>query len=133
MARKAFQIGPSALSLIEDAPVGLVRAVLRLRESDNEPDFGLPEPTDEQVGDDPRQQILDALSQFDQEDLHPLERRCRRIRMLAEGKGVSSIDTIAEQRLADDQYTNYVSQPDPLCRSIWVYLNFQQVVSPVVV
>ncbi len=127
MARKALQIGPSALRLIEDAPVELARAVLRLRESDNEPDFGLPESTDEQIGDDPRQQIIDALGKFDQENLSPLERRCRGILMLAEGKGVSSIDTIAKQRLTDDQYTNYLSQPDPLCRSIWVYLNFRHV------
>jgi hypothetical protein len=94
MARKAIPFGPSALGLIEDAPVELVRAVLSLRESDNEPDFSLPAPTDEQSGDAARQQIVDVLNKFDQEDLHPLERRCRRIRMLAEGKGVSSIDTI---------------------------------------
>ncbi len=127
MARKARPIGPSALGFIEDAPTGLIRAVLSVQDGDNEPNYGLPEATGELGDDELRRGIFDSLDRFDHEDLRPLEQRCRRIRMLAEGKGVSSLDTIAEQRLNDERRLLYESQPDPLCRSIWVYLNFRSV------
>ncbi|HCP82358.1 MAG TPA: hypothetical protein DIT67_12535, partial [Octadecabacter sp.] len=42
------------------------------------------------------------------------------------GKGVASLDTIAEKRLSDDEYTEYGKQLDPLCRSIWTFINARQ-------
>lgn len=127
MARRASPSGPSIIGLIEDAPTALIRAVLSLQDGVNEPNFGLAEALAEHDDDNLRRGILDYLGQFDQEDLGPLEQRCRRIRALAEGKGVSSLDTIVKQRLNDEQHSLYARQPDPLCRSIWVHLNFRPV------
>ena len=126
MAGKALPLGPAALSVIERAPIDLLTTVLSSRGSSNEPEYELPAPA-EAESEEARRAIIDALSQYDQEDLQPLEQRCRRIRRLAEGKGVASLDTIAEQRFSDEQHTEYSKQLDQLCRSIWTYNNFRHV------
>ena len=130
MARKASPIGPHVLALVEDARVDLARAALAVREGDNEPDFKLsdevPDQTDAEAVDAFREGLLRTLSEFDQDELRPAEQRARRIRSLADGKGVTSLSTIVEQRLDDDQSEEFERQPDRLCRSIWVYLNARE-------
>jgi hypothetical protein len=130
MARKASPIGPHVLALVEDARVDLARAALAVREGDNEPDFKLsdevPNQTDAEAVDAFREGLLRTLSEFDQDELRPAEQRARRIRSLADGKGVTSLSTIVEQRLDDDQSEEFERQPDRLCRSIWVYLNARE-------
>ncbi len=127
VARKAAPIGPIAFRLIEDAPIDLVRAVLAAKESENEPDLGLTESAGEAGEDEGRKAILDNLSRFDQDELRPLEERCQRIFQLSQGKGTSSLDTVADQRLGGEEHGRYLAQLDSLCRSIWTYLNFHQV------
>ena len=126
MARKALPLGPAALSVIERAPFDLLLAVLSSRGSANELEYELPASA-EAENEAARQAIIDALGQYDQEDLQPLEQRCRRIDRLADGKGVSSLDTIAKQRFTDEQHSEYSRQLDPLCRSIWTYNHFRHV------
>ncbi len=125
MARKASPVGRFARGLIEDAPIGLILGIFKARgrENDSEPEFGLVEIMENEIGVDPRDRILEALGQFDKDDLIPAEQRCGRVRNLAEGKGVASLDTIAEKRLFDDDYIEYGKQLDPLCRSIWTFIN----------
>lgn len=130
MARKANPIGPHVLALIEDARIDLARAALAVREGDNEPDFILPDDVPDQADDEAvetfRQGLLQALSDFDQDELRPAEQRSRRIRALADGKGVTSLTTIVEQRLSEEQKEEFERQPDRLCRSIWTYLNARE-------
>ena len=130
MPRKAIRIGPHTLGLIEDARIDLLRAAFAFREGENEPDFNLreevPDPADEEAVDTFRQEIMEALSKFDADELGPAEQRCRRIRSLADGKGITSLTTIAEQQLDDQQSQEFEDQPDPLCRSIWAFLNARQ-------
>lgn len=130
MARKANPIGPHVLALIEDARVDLTRAALALREGDNEPDFKLPDDIPDHSDDEAveafRQILVQTMSEFDRDELRPVEQRARRIRSLADGKGVTSLTTIVEQRLDDDQSEEFERQPDRICRSIWVYLNARE-------
>ena len=130
MARKATPIGPHILALIEDARVDLARAALAFREGENEPDFKLPDDVPDQNDEEAvqafRQTLIQTLSGFDQDDLRPAEQRSRRIRALAEGKGVTSLMTIVEQQLDDVQSQEFDRQPDQLCRSIWTYLNARE-------
>lgn len=130
MARKASPIGPHIHSLIEDARIDLARAALAVREGENQPDFGLPadvpDLTDDEAVEAFRQDLIQTLSEFDQDELRPAEQRSRRIRALADGKGVTSLSTIVEQRLNDEQMDEFERQPDRLCRSIWVFLNARE-------
>lgn len=127
MARKASPIGPHVLALIEDARVDLARAALAVREGDNEPEFKLPEDVpdlaDEEAVEAFRQALVETLSDFDRDDLRPAEQRSRRIRALAEKKGVTSLTTIVEQQLDETRSQEFHRQPDELCRSIWAYLH----------
>jgi len=90
MARKTNRIGPSTHKLIEDARVDLVREVLSVREGENEPDFGLtdavPSLDDEDAVHAFREQLIDSLSEFSDDELGPAERRSARILTLSEGK-----------------------------------------------
>jgi hypothetical protein len=130
MPRKAIRIGPNILALIEDARIDLARAALAAREGDNEPDFKLSEDVPDQADDEAveafRQELIQTLSEFDQDELRPAEQRSRRIRVLADGKGVNSLTTIVEQRLSDEQSQEFERQPDQLCRSIWTYLHARE-------
>lgn len=130
MARKAKSVGPHVLALMEDARVDLARAALAVREGDNEPDFELPDDvpdhTDEEAVEAFRQRLIQTLSEFDQDELRPAEQRSRRIRALADGKGVTSLTTIVKQQFDDGQSQEFDRQPDQLCRSIWTYLNARE-------
>lgn len=130
MARRATQVGPHVLSLIEDARIDLARAALAVREGDNEPDFNLPDDVPDHADDEAveafRQILIQTLSRFDQDELRPAELRSRRIRALADGKGVTSLTTIAEQQLGGERSREFDRQPDQLCRSIWTYLNARE-------
>ncbi|EAQ47247.1 hypothetical protein MED193_18679 [Roseobacter sp. MED193] len=124
MASKNSKTGPLLHSLVEDAPSNLVRELVSLPRGENEIEIVLPL---EETGDEEfRQKLLETLSEFDHDDLRPLEHRCRRIHLLAEGKGVSSLETIVDQRLDDEQHGQYSSQQDPICRSVWIFLNHRQ-------
>ena len=130
MPRKVLPIGPCTLAVIEDARVDLARAVLGVREGENEPTFNLPEDVADQTDDEAvdvfRKDLIETLSQFAPDELRPAEQRCRRIRAFAEGKGVTSLTTIVEQQLNDEQSREFENQPDQLCKSIWAFLHVRQ-------
>jgi len=128
--RKSSPVGPNTLAVVEGARIDLARAILAIREGENEPDFGLPEipvpPKQAEEGDKLRAAIEEILSNFGPDELKPAEHRCRRIRSLAEGKGVSSLSTIIDKQFTTSQVQEFEKQPDRLCRSIWVFLNARQ-------
>ena len=130
MPRKSFPVGPNTLAVVEGARIDLARAVLAIREGENEPDFGLPEipvpPEQDEEDDKLRAAIEEILSNFGPDELKPAEQRCRRIRSLAEGKGDSSLTTIIDKQFTPSQVQEFEKQPDRLCRSIWVFLNARQ-------
>ncbi len=131
MPRKVVPIGPHVLALIEDARIDLARAALSVREGENEPNFNLsdalPDQTDDEAVDAFKKALIESLCQFDADELRPAEQRCRRIRALADGKGLTSLTTIVEQKFDDGQAQEFEDQPDPLCRSIWAFLNARQI------
>lgn len=130
MARKASQVGPHIHSLIEDARIDLARAVLAVREGENEPDFNLPADVPDSANDELveafRQDLLRIVSTFDVDELRPAEQRSRRVLALAEGKGIDSLTAITEQQLDDEHTIEFDRQPDPLCKSIWAFMNARQ-------
>ena len=126
MPRKVVPIGPNTNKLIEDARVDLAREVLSVREGENEPDFGLPTTLvnldDEEAVHSLRRQIIERLSVFSDDERGPAERRTGRILTLADGKGVTSLETIVAQQLSADARADFEDQPDSVCRSIWAFL-----------
>lgn len=86
--------------------------IISARGSDTEPELNLA------ADDDTENSIADGLSGFSSEELRPLEERCQGILKLGEGKGPSSLDTVVDQELGDEDCELYASQRDELCRSI---------------
>ncbi|NOX41260.1 MAG: hypothetical protein GXP05_12325 [Alphaproteobacteria bacterium] len=126
---KLLLLGLLPRGLIEDAPVDLILGIFEARgkENDNEPEFGLVEILENEPDGDPRDRILENLSRYDKDDLIPVEQRCWRVRNLAEGKGVASLEMVVKKRLSNDDMIEYDKQPDSLCRSIWTFLNRRRV------
>lgn len=130
MPRKSLPLGPESLGLIEDARIDLLRAALTIRDDDSEPEFDLPEDMPDLEDEDAvhafRDRLIEILSEFDPDELRPTETRSRRIRALASGKGVTSLETIVAQKLDHERAVEFDDQPDPLCRSIWAFLNARE-------
>lgn len=130
MPRKVVPIGPNTNKLIDDARVDLAREVLSVREGENEPDFGLPTTVvnleDVEAVHSLRIQIIEKLSVFSDDERGPAERRAGRILTLADGKGVTSLETIVVQQLSADARADFEDQPDSVCRSIWAFLKAKE-------
>ena len=128
MARKAHNIGPDTLAVVETVPTALIRALLAYREAATEPSLdGLLPPADLEDIDAFRIRLTASLDAQTAESLVPLEDRCRRVRRLSEAKGPASLAMLAEQRLSHEEHETYEAQLDPLCKSIWVFLNDDKV------
>ena len=127
MSRRSLPLGPETLGLIEDARIDLLRAALAVRDGENEPEFELPERVPDLDDEDAvhafRERLTEILAEFDLDELRPTETRSRRIRALATGKGITSLETIVAQKLDHERAQEFDDQPDPLCRSIWAFLN----------
>ena len=130
MPRKSLPLGPEALGLIEDARIDLLLAALAVRDDESEPDFDLPEDLPDLEDEDAvhvfRERLIELLCDFDPDELRPNESRSRRMRALASGKGVTSLATIVAQKLDHERAETFEDQPDPLCKSIWVFLNARE-------
>lgn len=98
MSRKPNSIGQFAVRVIEDARIDLLSSLLLLRENETEPDFGLPDEVPDHADFDAacefRKEVIEALSQFDSDDLRPIENRCRRVKTLADGKRAEEFSKI---------------------------------------
>lgn len=130
MPRKSLPLGPEALGLIEDARIDLLLAALAVRDDESEPDFDLPEDLPDLEDEDAvhvfRERLIELLCDFDPDELRPNESRSRRMRALASGKGVTSLATIVAQKLDHERAETFEDQPDPLCKSIWAFLNARE-------
>ncbi len=127
MPRKSLPLGPETRALIEEARADLLHASLTAKDGENEPEIPLPADVpnlaDEEAVDAFRDRVVDVLAQRDADELEPLETRARRIRHLAEGKGITSLEVVVGQKLDDECIRLFEDQPDALCRSIWAFVN----------
>lgn len=127
MSRKYRNIGPEALEVVEIAPLDVLREIIQKRDVDAEPAPVFDWPAVAEDEDAFRVELLKLLNGGTAEDLRPLEDRCRRIRSLSTGKGPSSLDHVAKQRLTHEQHGDYSNELDSLCRSAWAFLRHPEV------
>ena len=125
MSRKYQNIGRETLEIVEITPLPLLQEIIDFREAESEPSLGIELPIVED-DDDVRIAALEQLNEGAAEALRPLEDRCRRIRRLSIGKGPTSLEHVAKQRLSHEEYETFVNEPNELCRSIWVYLRYPE-------
>ena len=125
MSRKYQNIGRETLEIVEITPLPMLQEIIDFREAESEPSLGIELPIVED-DDDVRITALEQLNEGAAEALRPLEDRCRRIRRLSIGKGPTSLEHVAKQRLSHEEHETFVNEPNELCRSIWVYLRYPE-------
>jgi hypothetical protein len=74
----------------------------------------------------PKDMLVEALSKLSIEDLQPVEAESQRIFLLAEGKGPGSCPPVLKRHLSNEDFETWDSQPDDLCRAIWLHVNHRK-------
>lgn len=127
MARKISGFGKNLSQIFEQAPVEFLCEFL---ESCQTPDNALltPPELETSITAEAQKGILkDFLDQQHRDILGELDRLSGSVLELSEGKGITSLETVAEKKLMNDDHEAFIEAPDPLCRSIWVHSRFPEV------
>jgi hypothetical protein len=66
------------------------------------------------------------LSKLSLEDLQPIETESQRIYLLAEGKGPDSCPPVLKRHLSNEEFETWQSQPDDVCRAIWLHVRHRK-------
>lgn len=127
MAIHAARIGRNLSQVIENASASYARMFLA---SCKKPDESLLEPpnapTDAANGNESAV-LKEFLSEQDQEVVAELDRICASVLELAQGKGATSLETVAGEKLYNVEYERFINAPDALCRSIHAHCEFPAV------
>lgn len=86
-----------------------------------------PEPRDVPAIDTQKEILREFLNRQDREVLAELDRLGGSVLELSEGKGITSLETVANNRLNNADHDLFIAAPDPLCRSILVHGHFPEV------
>lgn len=127
MARKKSIFGQGLNRVVESTPPELMCELLSTVKT---PEGDLIDPPDisgSVDSDQARKRLVSFLESRDRDVLRELELICVSILELAEGKGETSLKTVAGKRLLNVEYEEFEDQPDPLCRSIWIYIRMRPV------
>lgn len=124
MPRSKSKFGRNLKQLFDDAPTEYVRQLLSSCEA-AEGTLLEPPPADMTTGEADQKEVLrHFLERQDGDLLSQLDGLSAGIIELSENKGVTSLETVAGQRLSNDDYEEYSDAPDALCRSIWMHSRF---------
>ncbi len=123
MSRKYRNLGPETLEMVETAPIPLLKKIISYRDTESAPEIVVEWPLLE-ADDEWRFALLDLWNSARADDLRPLEDRCQRICGMARGKGPTSLDHVVAKRRSHEEREEYQAQPDPLCRSAWIFLQY---------
>lgn len=75
----------------------------------------------------PKEILREFLDRQDQDVLGELDRLSGSVLELSEGKGITSLETVACKKLFNVDYDLFTEAPDALCRSIWIHCRFPEV------
>ncbi|MCA0871452.1 hypothetical protein LCL97_11490 [Seohaeicola saemankumensis] len=127
MARRNPVPGRNLSQIFENAPSDFLREFLA---SCKTPDGDLLDPPDLETtaaGDTPNENLREFVDVLDPDVLGELDRLSSSVLELSEGKGITSLETVAANRLYNVDHDLFSEVPDPLCRSIWVHCRFPEV------
>lgn len=120
MARRKSEFGPNLGSILQGAPAALVRQFLASFKRPDDTLLDPPEITEGTTNDQGKAALSAYLRSEDKEIIGLLEGIAGALLDMGQDKGATSLDTVAGQRLQNVDYEQYESQPDTLCRSIWM-------------
>lgn len=129
MARNVFRNGASLYRVIEDAPLAHLSAFL-LQEDDNfRPIHEMIRGVFAASADEEalRLQLKRELNQLPADRAEPVEVECQRILDLAEKKGPTSLRTLVERQLNNEDCNKFDEQPDDLAKSLWAHIHHRRI------
>lgn len=127
MARKKSNFGQGLTRVLEATPPEMMRELLSAVKTPEDDLLVPPDLPPNLSEDDARSTLFSFLASQDRDVLTELEMISTGLLELSEGKGATSLDTIAGKRLLNVDHDLFEDQPDPLCRSIWVYIRFREI------
>lgn len=127
MARKKTGLGRNLSQIFENAPEEYLREFLASCKTPEEHLLKLPEPEATASSDMAREILMEFLSGLNRDVLGELDRLSGSVLELSEGKGSTSLETVAGEKLLNVDHDHFVAAPDALCRSIWVHSRFPDV------
>lgn len=126
MARQLRSIGRSLMFVLENATTEHLRLYL----AQPEDNFAAVSASLSELNNSGEVRLRDiliaALSKLSVEDLQPIETESQRVFLLAEGKGPDSCPPVLRRHLVDKDFSDWETQPDDLCRAIWLHVNHRK-------
>lgn len=127
MARKKSILGQGLSRVVAATPSELMCALLSTVKTPEDDLIHPPDVSECLDSDQAMTRLISFLESRDRDVLRELEIICVSILELAEGKGETSLKTVAAKRLLNVEYEEFEHQPDALCRSIWIYIRLRSV------
>jgi len=126
MAHQSKRIGQSLMYVLENS--SLEHLKLYLGQSDA--NFTIVSASLSHLKDDDatslRDLLSEALSKLSFEDIQPVETESQRVFLLAQGKGPDSCPPVLNRHLSNEDFDAWESQPDDLCRAIWLHVKHRK-------
>lgn len=127
MARRISRLGRNLSQIVENAPMEFVSEFLASCRTLGEDLLSSPDPKAIAASNAPKKFLCEFLDRQDREVLGELDRLSGSVLELSEGKGITSLETVAGEKLHNADHELFKEAPDPLCRSIWIHSRFPQV------
>lgn len=127
MAGNVFRNGASLFRVIENAPIPHLKAFLRQKDDNFVPVH--PALASVHDGDDDeivRSKLVRAIGQLPRDEVEPVEAECQRILSLTETKGPTSLRTIIERQLSNEECDEFDVQPGDFGRSLWAHVHHRR-------
>ncbi len=126
MARQSKRMGRSLTYVLENASTEHLK--LYLQQPDE--NFTVVSASLSDLEDHEEETLRDILaadlSKLSLEDLQPVETESQRVFLLAEGKGPDSCPPVLKRHLSNEEFETWESQPDDLCRAIWLHVTHRK-------
>jgi hypothetical protein len=129
MPPNVFKNGAGLFRVIEDAPIVHLKEFLCQTDENLEAAANVIETVRHMDLDDEglKRRLLKDLNELPRELLEPVEVECLRALGLAEAKGPSALQEIAERNLDHEAHEEFEAQPGDLAKALWVHARHRKI------
>lgn len=127
MVRTRSKFGRNLSQVVETVPAEFLRLFLASCRTPDDRLLMPPEIAMFAEEEEKKTALRDYLELQDREILGELDRLSASVLEMGEDKGATSLETVAAERLMNDDYNQFEEKQDALCRSIWVHSHFPDV------
>lgn len=128
MARNSFRNGASLFRVMENSPIEHLLAFLLQQEDNFRPVHQTVETilAGKQDEETIRRLLLTRLDELPSDHVEPIEVECQRVLGLAETKGPTSLQTVIDQRLSNEDCLEFENQRGELAKSLWAHVHHRR-------